>query len=121
MPELASPNNPCPICDATARQAVLNSGGWCVDRCRECGMVYLSNPPAYDRLTNEFAWSSSYQGQRQSRRAREPFLHAIQDVIRPIRDRFRPDRLSDLFKAFQMTGQILDLGCGSGRHLLTRS
>ncbi|MBN1361966.1 MAG: methyltransferase domain-containing protein [Sedimentisphaerales bacterium] len=112
--ELTTPVRTCPVCESTSSRPFLDFAEWRVNRCRSCGMVFLANPPAYEYLSQEHAWTSSYEQESQSRRRREPILHALEDVFRALRYRLRPDRLGRLIGAYGLDGCILDLGCGRG-------
>ncbi len=110
----------CPVCQSAASRPFLTVATWRVNRCDSCGMVFLVNPPAYERLTEEHAWKSSYEQESQTRRKREPVLHAIEDAVRPLRYRLRPDRLARLVDVYGVDGRILDVGCGRGHRSMKK-
>lgn len=109
----------CPACGSKSshHELYFDDGPWRVARCGACGMVFLSNPPDVTEVATDYAWQRSYAGETESRREREPRLHALQDVIRPTVKRIRPNRLGSMMRQYFTGGRILDVGCGKGHRL----
>lgn len=111
--------NPTPI-DPTR----YSRDRWQVVRCRETGMVYLANPPDYERLEEDFAWEKTYAEEKRRRRQKEPVFSALSDFIKTLRRTLRPRErietlsVSLLRRQSQRRGsemlQVIDVGCGIG-------
>ncbi len=88
-------------------------------------MVFLENPPTYDRLAEEFAWEKTYAAEKQRRRREEPVLSWISGIVKWMRLNLRRPHivkttlrhLRDLRRT--MPGEealrFLDVGCGDGK------
>ena len=53
---------PCPLCGADngdVAPSKYSQEPWAIVDCGACGFVYLANPPAYERLEEEFAWEKT--------------------------------------------------------------
>ncbi|MEX0742084.1 MAG: hypothetical protein WD079_04745, partial [Phycisphaeraceae bacterium] len=112
----------CPLCGAAKpeQSRLFESDGWTVVQCKVCAMVFLENPPSYEAVAQDFAWDQSRDRESVQRREREPWLHAVQHVLRPIRDAFRKDKVSALMRRYCQDGEFIDIGCGTGKRLERR-
>jgi SAM-dependent methyltransferase len=108
----------CPQCDSDKRESLsaYSSGDWKVVACGDCGFVYLSNPPKYERLVDEFAWEKTRDAEVKRRRANRPIRKWLDERTRWRSNLFRPSAASQLRKMFPV-GPILDVGCGAGRKI----
>ncbi|MEI7932903.1 MAG: methyltransferase domain-containing protein [Alphaproteobacteria bacterium] len=104
----------CPACGSAASHPLklYSRGEWQVCACDACGFVYLKNPPAYERLVDEFAWEKTW-AEEKTRRAREGGAIKLLDRLFAFRWRFRRDSGARYRQVFGQ-GKILDVGCGPG-------
>ena len=108
----------CPQCGGDANKALpdYSSQGWTVVECRACGFVYLSNPPKYERLVDEFAWEKTRDAEAKRRRTRRPIRKWLDENTRWRSSLLRPSPARQLRRMFP-PGRILDVGCGAGREI----
>jgi SAM-dependent methyltransferase len=104
---------PCPQCGATSVIALpcYSTAEWHVVACAVCGFVFLQNPPAYERLEDEFAWEKTAPAETERRHAARPLFMWLDDVTRWRLSMFRRDR-ADLYRRLFRPGRVLDVGCG---------
>lgn len=121
----------CPILgrETAATETNYSVGHWKIVRCEETGFVYLSNPPSYEQLEQEFAWEKTAKQERERRVAKEPFMQAISDTAKQAKQAkqaMQPQRnktLSLLCKLIERQPSqrqlaIVDVGCGTGELLV---
>lgn len=111
----------CPVCgEATGESTpgVVTSGAWRVVKCERCSMVYLANPPELEAVGTEFAWTESWNAEKQRRVEREKLLHGVQAAVKRVTRRMKPRKWKVLVKRYLSSGNILDVGCGNGKRLL---
>jgi len=108
----------CPQCGGDSNKALpdYSSQGWTVVECRACGFVFLSNPPKYERLVDEFAWEKTRDAEAKRRRTRRPIRKWLDENTRWRSSMLRPSPARQLRRMFP-PGRILDVGCGAGREI----
>jgi SAM-dependent methyltransferase len=111
----------CPICHRDNRSQPVHRYSeppWELKQCAGCGLVYLENAPAYQKLETEFAWEKTWAEEGRRRRRREPILYYASRALQSISKRlFRRDKLMTWVRRYIAPGQILDVGCAGGHTL----
>ena len=121
----------CPLLDRPGPTRVLDVAPtpWEVRECLRTGFVYLANPPAQARFTDEFAWEVTHAEESSRRRREEPLLYAASRAAKLIRQRWlKRDKLVGILADIvcrQSHGPIrlVDIGCADGdlfRRLVVR-
>lgn len=105
----------CPQCGGRSARPLprYSTGEWHVVQCSACNFVFLSNPPAYESLVDEFAWEKTSKAEGERRKASRPFLMWLDRSTRwrlHLFGRSRPALYHRLFRP----GRVLDVGCGGG-------
>jgi SAM-dependent methyltransferase len=112
----------CPICNRDNRSQPVHPYSeppWELKQCAGCGLVYLENAPAYQKLETEFAWEETWAEEARKRRQREPVLYYGSRALQGIPKRlFRRDKLMSWIRRYIAPGRILDVGCAGGHTLL---
>lgn len=108
----------CPQCDSDMHEVLpaYSSGAWQIVACKDCGFVYLRNPPKYERLVDEFAWEKTRDAEVTRRRKNRPIRKWLDEKTRWRSNLLRPSPSRQLRRMFP-PGRILDVGCGAGREL----
>lgn len=108
----------CPQCDGDEFHVLpdYSSEEWIVVSCAPCGFVYLSNPPKYDSLVDDFAWEKTRDAEVKHRRKSRPIRKWLDERTRWRSNMFRQSTASQLKRMFE-PGPILDVGCGVGREI----
>jgi SAM-dependent methyltransferase len=109
----------CPLCDADDCAAVRGCGSdiWQVQRCRQCGFVYLDRAPDYTALFAAMAWEKTTPAEVERRAGLRPVSHRLSRLTRA-RMRLLPrKRMADLVARHAAPGNVIDLGCGVGTQL----
>jgi len=108
----------CPQCDGDEFQSLpdYSADGWTVVACVPCGFVYLSNPPKYESLVDDFAWEKTRDAEVKRRRKQRPVRKWLDERTRWRSNLFRRSTGSQLKGMFE-PGPILDVGCGAGREI----
>lgn len=119
VPLAVLPRN-CPSCSAppeTGRLLSYGSSAWPMRMC-SCGFVYLDRTPAYAELSSNLAWEKTFK-QEGERRLRE---HRVsQKLSKGTRWRMKLFKRLDmpaLIAASCNSGDVLDVGCSTGGHLM---
>jgi SAM-dependent methyltransferase len=110
----------CPICNHSESfdHADNKTALWHLKTCRQCGFVFLQDPPNYDALIHDFAWEKTYQTELKRRTAAEPVLSRISQITHFLRHRvFKRNKLARMVRKHIPSGRVLDVGCGSGGQL----
>jgi len=91
---------------------------WQLKSCANYKFVYLENAPAYEELREHLAWEKSFDRERDRRQQAEPILQWIDTVATRTRKKlFRRKKLLKLVDDHFIGGNVLDVGCGAGKHL----
>lgn len=123
MPEPANSHTPsgvrrCPVCSGTASQPHGFSGkDWRVVQCCDCGMIFLSNPPAQLTLHDEYAWEHTKISERAKRREGRRVYYFFSDGLKKLKHVVRGTGRSELRTIRRLCpagGALLDVGCGGG-------
>ncbi|MCH7545072.1 MAG: class I SAM-dependent methyltransferase [Planctomycetes bacterium] len=119
------PHRDCPICDtdnANGEPVRYSRDPWQLKQCRDCGLVYLENPPGYEALSVDLAWEKSYTMEMQRRRKGHRLHYLISDPLKRVRVLFRGGGVRRKEQAWIArhvgSGRLLDVGCGTGRTLM---
>ncbi|RMF35851.1 MAG: class I SAM-dependent methyltransferase [Alphaproteobacteria bacterium] len=109
----------CPLCAARDAEPLprYSRDGWQIGRCRGCGFVYLTNPPASEALEEEYAWESSFAEEAGRRLKAAPALYGLDYATRLRTRLFRRDEMAKYRRWFGDGGAVLDIGCGDGSRL----
>ncbi len=98
----------CPLCkninDLTKK--ILTHNEWSLIQCSECFFVYMPNVPIYERMKEELAWERNFPSEKK--------LKLPKKIRRSIKALIKRNKLLYLLEKFNIKGNILDIGCGSG-------
>ena len=93
---------------------------WRLKQCKQTGMVFLANPPAYESLSQDFAYEVTFEKETRARKQAEPLRYAISTALK----RFRGGILKRNKSLALVQGlirdardariNVLDVGCGWG-------
>jgi len=121
--------NPLTETVSQVRVSEYSKDDWIIVQCLETGMVYLQNAPDYSQLKEEFAWKKEFIEERARRKAKEPIVSFISEIIKRLRGAWRKKErietvsekileklLGELDDKAKLT--VVDVGCGSGTKLL---
>ncbi len=104
----------------------FHRGEWTLVRCRETGIVFLPNPPAYSELEEALAWETTARLERQRRQRDEPVLSRVSSAAKYLKRTLlaRRNKMASLAVA-EAAGSprsaaltVMDIGCGSGELLV---
>ena len=108
----------CPLCGTdNGTQPVLSYSRepWQLKHCADCAFVYLENAVPYEELIANFAWTKTFQKERQRRRQQQPLITVVSSAWKRLRHRFiKRDKGSQLIGSCVGRGRLLDIGCGNG-------
>lgn len=107
-------SRPCPICfeNDSIKIEAFSRDQWAIEKCSDCGHVYLKNPPGYEALEQDFAWEKTYVSEHQRRLAESPVLYRL-DVATRVRHSVFRKSMEDRWKAWFGKGSVLDIGCAN--------
>ncbi len=120
-PASAAPRRLCPICNTDNGghpASPWSQSPWMLKECRECGFLYLENPPPASDFSSQFAWERTHAQERSRRKNREPLLVAINALRVSIAARLvahrRGGKIIRWIERYVGSGRLLDVGCGHG-------
>jgi SAM-dependent methyltransferase len=103
--DLATAAVPCDCCGSKHWEYLLAANGYRLGRCRNCGLLYVGNPPSMAQRLEELE-QEIFSG----RRVNEAKRHRRGEEI----GRQRYQRLVTLAQRLAPPGRWLDIGCGTG-------
>lgn len=109
----------CPLCLGRALKRLASPEPWKLVWCDHCHLAFLTNPPDYAATATEFDWAQTCHAgnaQRRGRRGRlgSTLSQAAREIRRHYRELTRRDRVTQFLLEYEVHGEVIDLGCGSG-------
>lgn len=109
----------CPLCTSSVFSKMdYNSGNWPVVKCTECRMVYLQKAPDVSELFENLAWDKTTKVEENRQEKELGFIRMISKLIRKRLHIFPRKKVSEIIEKYATPGNVLDVGCGSGGHIL---
>lgn len=104
----------CPACQADDPSTLeaFSPEPWTVASCGACDFVYLTNPPTYEALEEDFAWEKTFVEKKAKSKGSTWFspLGRKLKAITKLHGRDRKAKYIDWFNG----GSVIDIGCGWG-------
>ncbi len=115
----------CPLChhdNANSEASPWSQPPWILKECSACAFTYLENPPAYERLKDEFAWEKTSKKVTIKRQAAAPVRAAVSRQAKHLkRHVLKRRKIRDLviksLGSSIWSGHFVDVGCGTGSAL----
>lgn len=111
----------CPACgtDNTHEPAMpFSSAEWPMKQCSACDMVYLEKAWSVDVLYEEFAWEKSVEVEDKRRGEIRGAERKISKLLRKRLGLLPRKNAAKLIAQYAPAGNALDVGSGSGHHLM---
>ncbi len=107
----------CPACqgDEPSLLEAFSPDPWTVASCGACNFVYLTNPPSYEALEEDFAWEKTYVEKKTATKGStwfSPLGRKIKAATK-MTGRNREAKYIDWFNG----GKVIDIGCGWGNRI----
>jgi SAM-dependent methyltransferase len=108
-------NRDCPLCGTHGGAVNANSyGEWTIRDCANCGFSYIDTAPEYEHLFEDLDWDTTYASEIVRKKKMRPLSYAFSRLTR-WRMGILPKRtVRNYVLARHRSGNIVDLGCGSG-------
>ena len=108
----------CPVCGTDNRQrsrSKYSRDAWVLKDCAGCGLLYLENPPPVQALISEYNWTATSAVADEQRYRSSGITRGFRQGWKRWRKRLLPRRkLQRLLDVEVGSGNVLDVGCGSG-------
>lgn len=101
----------CPLCDSDDYVFELKEDEFILVKCKNCSLIYLQNPPDESEIYEDY-YEIEYKGIDYNETSNFPSLKEIFII--------NSQRKREIIK-FKNSGNLLDVGCGSGLFLKTVS
>lgn len=109
----------CPACGTEeSRLQSISREPWTVVACERCDFVYLKNPPDVSAFAGEFSWDKSTEVEAKRRKQSQPIIQWIDQKTRWRLHMFTRPESRTFLQRLVPSGNVLDLGCGDGRHAM---
>ena len=111
----------CPVCgtgSASARPTAYGTPSWPVLACGGCGFTYIADAPDYAAMSETLAWERSTKLEEKRRKKARPFSWRLSKATRFRLWLFPRKRAETMIARVAAPGNVIDLGCGDGAHLL---
>lgn len=117
-PGIKTQRRNCPLCASVSAKPLAYGGdGWTTVSCTSCGMVYMPDVPDAGAFADEFEWSQTFAREQQARLERSPLLARASGATRARTKLFGKKHPMSFVRADIASGNIVDIGCGSGSYL----
>ncbi len=96
---------------------------WVLKQCARTGIVFLANPPAYEALSEDFAYELTFKKESAARKQAEPVRYAFSTALKRLRGRvLKRNKTLHLLRGLIEASEsgsinVLDIGCGWGELL----
>jgi len=110
----------CPLCGAASSQGKILSYGsdeWPMRQC-SCGFVYLDKAPDYSELATNLSWEKTSKSEDEKRMKERPISQTLSKRTRWRLHLLKRRDIGALVAGASPSGDVLDVGCASGGHLL---
>lgn len=110
----------CPSCSKNNHEesrVFYSQDEWNIKQCKSCKFVYLENPPPYEAFVKEEAWEKNFYKAEEKRIEKSPFAARLSRATRWRMHIFPRKKISSLVEFYAPKGKVLDIGCGTGKHL----
>lgn len=109
----------CPICEGPASKSLPAPAPWHLDWCATCQFGFLTNPPEYEAVRGEFEWERNSTIEQNRRHTERGLIVAslarfVAVLRRLYRKLSRRNKLLSMATSAGFSGEIVDIGCGSG-------
>jgi 2-polyprenyl-3-methyl-5-hydroxy-6-metoxy-1,4-benzoquinol methylase len=101
----------CPNCGSKDYSEVMREGEFIIVKCGECSLIYLLNPPDEKSIYEDY-YEINFKKEDYAKGSKFDYLSEIFIIN---------EQRIDFIKKLRSSGNILDIGCGSGLFLQTAS
>lgn len=109
----------CPRCKTSNfKDLGLGRDEWTIGKCTSCGFAYLTSAPTYEALSEKYAWEKSFQKEAKRRKKARPLFSWLDAKTRWRLHIFPRPETEKFLKKLVPTGNVVDIGCGSGGHVM---
>ncbi|MEO0882791.1 MAG: class I SAM-dependent methyltransferase [Pseudomonadota bacterium] len=108
----------CPNCGSKDRRrlARYSHDQWDNMQCASCDLIYLSEAPVYDALSEDLAWSKQFKTEQKRRKKTQPVVAWLDEKTRWRLHIHRDDEWAYISEKIR-SGRVLDVGCGRGNRI----
>jgi SAM-dependent methyltransferase len=111
----------CPICEEPnkgARPGRYSQPPWSIIDCVKCGFPYVQTVLISEELVEKLAWEKTYAVEQERRKREQPIYGWFDAKTRWRLHIFPRTEPVDIINRLGEPGPVIDLGCGSGDHLI---
>lgn len=111
----------CPLCNKDNTNAKVHRYSdpeWRLISCPVCNFIYVENAPMYEQLSSAMAWEKTSKAEDIRRAASRGRGYNLSKKTRWRLHLFPRKKITALITRHISPGNIIDLGCGTGGHML---